>query len=111
MKLDTNKKKDELLSTRRPSSSGRKCCRELKGLVSSVNYEAKASREAKGKDKVQGGGGILWCINECADSHLECRGLNDLGKRIRIKHMLKIWKPDIIYFQESKLKLITNAIV
>jgi hypothetical protein len=48
-------KKDELLSTRRPSSSGRKCCRELKGLVSSVNYEAKASREAKGKVKVQGG--------------------------------------------------------
>jgi hypothetical protein len=48
-------KKDELLSTRRPSSSGRKCCRELKGLVSSVNYKAKARREAKGKDKVQGG--------------------------------------------------------
>ena len=47
--------KDVLLNTRRPSSSGRKGCRELKGLVSSVNYEAKSSREAKGKDKVQGG--------------------------------------------------------
>jgi hypothetical protein len=51
-------KKDELLSTRR--SSGRKYCRELKGLVSSINYEAKASREAKGKDKVQGGDSMVY---------------------------------------------------
>jgi hypothetical protein len=53
-------KKDEILNTRRPSSSGRKYCRELKGLVSSVNYEAKASREAKGKDKVQGGDNMVY---------------------------------------------------
>jgi exonuclease III len=39
------------------------------------------------------------------------RGLNDPGKRLRIKHMLKIWKPDIICFQETKLELITKAIV
>ena len=45
------------LSTRRPSSSRRKCSRELKGLASSINYEAKASREAKGKGKIQRGGG------------------------------------------------------
>ena len=63
----------------------------------------------RGKSRCKGG--ILWCINECADSHLECRGLNDLGKRIHIKHMLKIWKSDIICFQERKLKLITNTIV
>jgi hypothetical protein len=50
-------KKDELLSTRR--SSRRKYCRELKGLVSSINYEAKASREAKGKDKVQRGDSMV----------------------------------------------------
>ena len=43
------------LSTRKPSNSGRKCSRELKGLASSINYEAKASREAKGKGKIQGG--------------------------------------------------------
>ena len=48
-------KQDGALCSRRPSSSGRKCCRELKGLVSSVNYDAKNSREAKGKAKVQGG--------------------------------------------------------
>ena len=49
-------KHDGMISSRRPSSSGRKGCRELKGLVSSINYEAKNSREVKGKAKVQGGG-------------------------------------------------------
>ena len=31
-------KHDEMISSRRPSSSGRKGCRELKGLVSSINF-------------------------------------------------------------------------
>ena len=44
-------KQDGALCSCRPSSSGRKCCRELKGLVNSINYNAKNSREAK----VQGG--------------------------------------------------------
>jgi hypothetical protein len=48
-------RKEKALSTRRPSISGRKGSRELKGLVTSINYEARASREAKGKGKVQGG--------------------------------------------------------
>jgi exonuclease III len=39
------------------------------------------------------------------------RGLNDPGKRLRIKHMLTIWKPNIICFQETKLELITKAFV
>ena len=62
-------KHDEMISSHKPSSSGRKGCRELKGLVSSINYDAKNSRDAKGKAKVQGG--ILWCINECTDFILE----------------------------------------
>jgi hypothetical protein len=36
-------------------SSGRKGSRELKRLASSINYEARATREDKGKCKVQGG--------------------------------------------------------
>ena len=48
-------RKERALSPRRPSSSGRKGSRELKGLVTSINYEARANREAKGKGKVQGG--------------------------------------------------------
>jgi exonuclease III len=39
------------------------------------------------------------------------QGLNDPGKRLRIKHMLKLWKLDIICLQETKLELITTAIV
>ena len=48
-------KHDEMISSHRPSSSGRKGCKELKGLVSSINYDAKNSKEAKGKAKMQGG--------------------------------------------------------
>ncbi len=62
-----------------PSSSRRKGCRELKGLVSSINYDAKNSREAKGKAKVQGG--ILWCINKCADFILECKRVARSGEK------------------------------
>ena len=39
------------------------------------------------------------------------RGLNDPGKRLRIKHMLKIWAQDIICFLETKMDLITNVII
>jgi exonuclease III len=39
------------------------------------------------------------------------RGLNDRGKRLRVKHMLKIWQPDIICLQETKLEVITRQIV
>ena len=39
------------------------------------------------------------------------RGLNDRGKRLRVKHMLKIWQPDIICLQETKLEVITRRIV
>ena len=66
--------------------------------MSSVNYQARDSRKGKGKEKVQGGGGgccvvpmnvkiISWNV----------RGLNDSGKRLRIKNMLKDWHVDIIY--------------
>uniref|UniRef100_A0A2N9GEX2 Reverse transcriptase domain-containing protein n=1 Tax=Fagus sylvatica TaxID=28930 RepID=A0A2N9GEX2_FAGSY len=42
-------RKAGLVDSRRPSSSGRKGSRELKGLISSINYESRDSREAKGK--------------------------------------------------------------
>jgi hypothetical protein len=44
---------------RRPPSSGKKCSRELKGLANSINYEARHSKEAKGKSKAQEGGAIV----------------------------------------------------
>jgi exonuclease III len=39
------------------------------------------------------------------------RGLNDRGKRLCIKNMIKDWQADIICLQETKLKLITDPIV
>ena len=65
-----------MVGTRQTPSSGRKGCRELKGLVSSVNYQARDSRKGKGKEKVQGGGGgLLCCPNECENHILECEGV------------------------------------
>ena len=45
----------------RPSSSGRKCDRELESLVRSINYETRQSRYK---------GGLLWCINESKNCNL-----------------------------------------
>jgi hypothetical protein len=53
-------RKAGMVDSRRPSSSGRKGSRELKGLISSVNYESRESREAKGKGKIQGGDMVLY---------------------------------------------------
>ena len=46
-------------SLQRPPSSGKKGSRELKGLASSINYEARHSKEVKGKGKVQEGGAVV----------------------------------------------------
>ncbi len=53
-------RKANLADLRRPPSSGRKCNRELKGLGSSINYEGRHSREAKGKGKAQGGAVVVY---------------------------------------------------
>ena len=39
------------------------------------------------------------------------RGLNDLNKRLRVRHLLRNWKADIICLQEKKLDLITKGLV
>ena len=53
-------RKAGMVDSQRSSSSGRKGSRELKGLISSVNYESRQSREAKGKGKIQGGDMVLY---------------------------------------------------
>ena len=53
-------RKAGLVDSQRPSSSGRKGSRELKGLISSINYDTRESREAKGKGKIQGGDMVLY---------------------------------------------------
>ena len=37
--------------------------------------------------------------------------MNDSGKRLRIKNMMKDWNADIICLQETKIKLITAQII
>jgi hypothetical protein len=94
----------------RPSNSGRKGCKELKGLVSSINYEARISREAKGKGKAQGGGCCGVSMNlKILSSNVW--GLNDREKRLRIRYMLKEWNADVTCFQKTKMELIMAQVV
>jgi exonuclease III len=39
------------------------------------------------------------------------RGLNESGKRLRVRNLLKQWKVNIICLQETKLELISSSIV
>ena len=39
------------------------------------------------------------------------RGLNDRNKRLRIKSLLRMWKGDVVCFQETKLQFIDRRIV
>jgi hypothetical protein len=52
-------RKATMTGVQKPMSSGRKGTRELKRLASSINYEARATREDKGKGKMQGGVAIV----------------------------------------------------
>jgi hypothetical protein len=52
-------RKASMAGLQKPMSSGRKGSRELKRLASSINYEARATREDKGKGKIQGGDEIV----------------------------------------------------
>ena len=42
---------------------------------------------------------------------MECKGLNDISKRSRVKNLLKQWKADVICLQETKLEYITRGIL
>ena len=39
------------------------------------------------------------------------KGLNEVGKRLQIRNLLRAWRPDIVCLQESKLEWITRGIV
>jgi hypothetical protein len=39
------------------------------------------------------------------------RGLNDLNKHFQVRHLLKLWKADIVCLQETKLELVTKGLV
>ncbi|XP_050277756.1 uncharacterized protein LOC126719218 [Quercus robur] len=39
------------------------------------------------------------------------KGLNEAGKRLQIRNLLRAWRPDIVYLQETKLEWITRGVV
>ena len=39
------------------------------------------------------------------------RGLNDRDKRLRVRNMVRRWGPDVICLQETKMELITRAVI
>jgi exonuclease III len=39
------------------------------------------------------------------------RGLNKRRKRLRISNLLRDWKADVIYFQETKLKSLSRSVL
>ena len=39
------------------------------------------------------------------------QGLNDRDKRLRVRNMVKRWGLDVICFQETKMELITRAVI
>ena len=38
-------------------------------------------------------------------------GLNDKDKRMQVKNALKVWRADIVYLQETKLEVISRAVI
>ena len=38
-------------------------------------------------------------------------GLNDKDKRMQVKNALKVWRVDIVYLQETKLEVISRAVI
>ena len=39
------------------------------------------------------------------------RGLNDRDKRLRVRNLVRKWGPDVICLQETKMELITRAVI
>ena len=39
------------------------------------------------------------------------KGLNERDKRLRISNLLRLWKVDIVCFQETKMETISNSFV
>ncbi|XP_030936692.1 uncharacterized protein LOC115961945 [Quercus lobata] len=39
------------------------------------------------------------------------RGLNDRDKRLRVRNLVRNWRPDVICLQETKMELITRAVI
>ena len=98
------RRRQAVIGGRRATGSRKRGIKELKGLVSTINYKT------RGSNSVSNSKG--WVVN--VDSMnvkivpWNVWGLNELDKRLWVKHLLKGWKADIMSLQETKLGLISS---
>jgi hypothetical protein len=57
------------------------------------------------------GNGVLAAIMKHRILSWNVRGLNDRAKRLRISNLLRLWKVDVVCFQETKMMSISNCLV
>ncbi|RVX16749.1 hypothetical protein CK203_006241 [Vitis vinifera] len=81
--------------------------RELKKLVSTINYDGLAGREA---EEGELGRQITLFLMKLKIMSWNVRGLHDPDKRMVIKTMVRKYKPDLVCFQETKMKEMSDRI-
>ncbi|RVX00292.1 hypothetical protein CK203_024581 [Vitis vinifera] len=82
--------------------------RELKKLVSTINYDGLAGREAE-EGELEGK--LHWFLMKLKIMSWNVRGLHDPDRRMVIKSMVRKYKPDLVCFQETKMKEMFDRIV
>ena len=95
-------KQATIVNTRRVGISSQKGMRELKILISTVNYEGQSGRNTRGRLKASGVGFVCLSMNLKLLSW-NVRELNNPHKRLVVTNLLKEWKCDIVCLQETKL--------
>ena len=96
----------EVLVPKRLANSGSQGHRELKGLISNVNYDGVSS---KSRSRVSST--AVGVVGSCNLLSWNVRGLNNPRKREVCKNLLKDWKCDIVCFQETKVSSTDVAFV
>lgn len=78
--------------------------KELKRLEWSINEDSASRENLKGR-------GFCFFLIKPKIVSWNIRGLNETNKRSQIKNLLQEWKPDIVCFQETKLKFISRRLI
>jgi hypothetical protein len=98
------KQKESFMTTPKASMTTRGT-RELKNLVSSINYEVGGSKRRT----------VQWRVIVIDMSmriiSWNVRGLNDGNKRLQVRHLLKQWKADLVCLQETKLQSLSRSLI
>ena len=88
-------------SLRRTASSSTKGMRELRNLISTVNYDGQVGKRTKEIVKFSGlgsDGGLRWLSMNLRLLSWNVRGFNNPQKRDTVKNLLKEWKCKVVCF-------------